>query len=99
MFEQDDVENWTSITSVSKGLLSSQVELDSTMGMGPDGGTLHEPIGHWPGPGRAFVGYGEYNQRELLQRWAESLDRPRNGDVSGRSGWTSASPASSETGR
>ena len=99
MFEQDDGENWTSITSVSKGLLSSQVELDSTMGMGPDGGTLHEPIGHWPGPGRAFVGYGEYNQRELLQRWAESLDRPRNGDVSGRSGWTSASPASSETGR
>lgn len=76
MFEQDDVENWTSITSVSQGRYSSQVELDSTMGMDPIGGTLRAPLSHWPGPGEAHVGYGEYNQRALLRLWAEALTAP-----------------------
>lgn len=73
MFEQDDVENWTSITSMSKGALSSQVSLNTSMGMAPGGGTLVEPLAQWPGPGRAFQGYGEYNQRELLGRWVSAL--------------------------
>jgi phenylpropionate dioxygenase-like ring-hydroxylating dioxygenase large terminal subunit len=76
MFEQDDVENWTSITTVSKGRLGSAIELDSTMGLDPDGGTLTEPVPEWPGPGQAFVGYGEYNQRALLKRWSEALRQP-----------------------
>jgi hypothetical protein len=76
MFEQDDVENWTSITTVSRGQLAATVELDSTMGMGPNAGTLTEPIPEWPGPGRAFVGYGEYNQREVLARWSRLLSEP-----------------------
>jgi hypothetical protein len=76
MFEQDDVENWTSITSVSKGRLASGVDLDSTMGMAPDGGTLVDPVPEWPGPGEAFVGYGEYNQREFLQRWSRVVSMP-----------------------
>jgi hypothetical protein len=73
MFEQDDVENWTSITSVSKGHLSAQTLLDNSMGLGPEGGVLHEPIPGWPGPGRAIQGYGEYNQREFLAMWADYL--------------------------
>jgi phthalate 3,4-dioxygenase subunit alpha len=77
MFEQDDVENWTSITSVARGRLAAQVGLISTMGMAPGGGTLHDPIPTWPGPGRAFVGYGEYNQRELLRMWGSYLDGDR----------------------
>jgi len=28
------------------------------------------------GPGEAHVGYGEYNQRHLLSRWADYLERP-----------------------
>jgi len=76
MFEQDDVENWTSITSVSKGYLGSRVELDSTMGLAPGGGVLHQPIGHWPGPGRAYTGYGEYNQRAVLSKWADYMETP-----------------------
>jgi hypothetical protein len=28
------------------------------------------------GPGVAHTGYGEYNQRELLNRWADDLERP-----------------------
>jgi phenylpropionate dioxygenase-like ring-hydroxylating dioxygenase large terminal subunit len=85
MFEQDDVENWTSITSVSKGRFSSQVELDSTMGMGDVNGTLREPLAGWPGPGEAHVGYGEYNQRALLRRWAEAVSGPVA--TNGKDGW------------
>jgi phthalate 3,4-dioxygenase alpha subunit len=76
MFEQDDVENWTSITSVAKGRLGGQVVLDSTMGMAPGGGTLGPPPERWPGPGVARVGYGEYNQRAWLALWAEHLRMP-----------------------
>jgi phenylpropionate dioxygenase-like ring-hydroxylating dioxygenase large terminal subunit len=74
MFEQDDVENWTSITSVAKGRFAATVGLDSTMGMAPGGGTLRPPLADWPGPGEAHVGYGEYNQRRLLERWAALLE-------------------------
>ena len=77
MFEQDDVENWTSITNMAKGHLGSRVELDSTMGMAPGGGTLGRPPEQWHGPGSAVVGYGEYNQRALLAWWARQLAGPR----------------------
>jgi phenylpropionate dioxygenase-like ring-hydroxylating dioxygenase large terminal subunit len=70
MFEQDDVENWTSITSAARGHLSAQVELDSTMGMAEG---LHRPPDLWPAPGVASVGYGEHNQRALLGLWADAL--------------------------
>jgi phenylpropionate dioxygenase-like ring-hydroxylating dioxygenase large terminal subunit len=76
MFEQDDVENWTSITSVTRGRLSSQVLLDSTMGMVPGGGVTGERPARWPAPGTAYVGYGEYNQRAWLDRWARYLAGP-----------------------
>jgi phenylpropionate dioxygenase-like ring-hydroxylating dioxygenase large terminal subunit len=76
MFEQDDVENWTSITSVSKGRMASRVLLDNSMGLSPSGGLLHPRIDGWPGPGRAIQGYGEYNQRELLGRWAQHISDP-----------------------
>ncbi|MPY93124.1 MAG: Rieske 2Fe-2S domain-containing protein [Acidimicrobiia bacterium] len=73
MFEQDDVENWTSITSVARGRFAATVALDSTMGMAPGGGTLRPPLEDWPGPGTAHIGYGEYNQRHLLELWAAHL--------------------------
>ena len=74
MFEQDDVENWTSITSMSKGHMSSDMLLDNSMGLAADGGYLHAPLADWPGPGRAIQGYGEYNQRALLRLWAQALE-------------------------
>jgi hypothetical protein len=74
MFEQDDVENWTSITSVSRGALGSTVLLDSTMSMDREhDGTAARPAS-WPAPGQAYVGYGEYNQRALLRMWARALE-------------------------
>ena len=67
MFEQDDVENWTSITSMSRGYLSSSVLLDSTMGLAAPPPAA--PV-DWPAPGTAHVGFGEYGQRAFLRRWA-----------------------------
>jgi phenylpropionate dioxygenase-like ring-hydroxylating dioxygenase large terminal subunit len=77
MFEQDDVENWTSITSVAQGQMAQRMLLNSRMGLARDGSLLREPLANWPGPGRAFVGFGEYNQREVLRLWAEYVS---NGD-------------------
>jgi len=73
MFEQDDVENWTSITSVARGQLAQRLLLNSRMGLALDGTTLRDPIAGWPAPGRAFTGFGEYNQREVLRLWGSYL--------------------------
>jgi hypothetical protein len=35
------------------------------------------PAEAFHGPGRAQVGYNEYNQRELLKLWADYLQLPR----------------------
>jgi hypothetical protein len=77
MFEQDDVENWTSITSMAKGSLARRLKLNSRMGLDRHGQTLTEPIGDWPGPGRAFTGFGEYNQRALLNLWGDHMGDDR----------------------
>jgi len=74
MFEQDDVENWASITQMAKGQMAERLNLNSRMGLRHDGGTVSEAI-DWPAPGRAFVGFGEYNQRELLNLWCALLER------------------------
>jgi phenylpropionate dioxygenase-like ring-hydroxylating dioxygenase large terminal subunit len=72
MFEQDDVENWTSITHVAKGQMARRLNLHSRMGVKRDGSLVSEPI-DWPAPGRAFVGFGEWNQRELLNGWCDLM--------------------------
>jgi phthalate 3,4-dioxygenase subunit alpha len=73
MFEQDDVENWTSITQMARGRLAQRLNLYNRMGIDREGKLLHDPVEGWPGPGRAFVGFGEYNQRELLNLWSRYL--------------------------
>ena len=73
MFEQDDVENWASITQMARGRLARRLNLNNRMGIDLQGRLLREPAAGWPGPGRAFVGFGEYNQRELLTLWARYL--------------------------
>ena len=74
MFEQDDVENWTSITTVSKGLMADRLNLNSRMGLKRDGSPVNEPI-DWPAPGRAYQGFGEYNQRDLLGLWCNLMSK------------------------
>jgi hypothetical protein len=73
MFEQDDVENWTSISQMARGRLARRLNLYNRMGIDRDGRLLRDPVDGWPGPGQAFVGFGEYNQRELLNLWSRYL--------------------------
>jgi len=73
MFEQDDVENWTSITSVAGGRWARQIRLHNRMGLAHDGGLLRPPLAGWPGPGQAFQGFGEFNQRALLDLWCDAM--------------------------
>jgi phenylpropionate dioxygenase-like ring-hydroxylating dioxygenase large terminal subunit len=78
MFEQDDVENWVSLTSTAAGSMARRLLLNSRMGLLADGTPVSPALGpdQWSGPGEAHVGYGEYSQRDLLARWADYLERP-----------------------
>jgi phenylpropionate dioxygenase-like ring-hydroxylating dioxygenase large terminal subunit len=78
MFEQDDVENWVSLTSTAAGSMARRLLLNSRMGLLEDGSEVVPALTpeQFSGPGRAHVGYGEYNQRHLLSRWADHLERP-----------------------
>jgi phthalate 3,4-dioxygenase alpha subunit len=75
MFEQDDVENWVSLTNTASGSMARRLLLNSRMGLLDDDRTVVEPLPaeQFRGPGRAFVGYNENNQRALLKLWADHL--------------------------
>ena len=78
MFEQDDVENWVSLTSTAAGSMARRLLLNSRMGLLADGTPVTPALGpdQWSGPGESHVGYAEYSQRSLLARWADYLERP-----------------------
>jgi phenylpropionate dioxygenase-like ring-hydroxylating dioxygenase large terminal subunit len=78
MFEQDDVENWVSLTNTAAGAMARRLRLNSRMGILADGTEVTPALSaeQFHGPGTAHTGYSEYNQRELLTRWADHLDRP-----------------------
>jgi len=78
MFEQDDVENWVSLTNTAAGSMARRLLLNSRMGLLSDETPVVPPLkaDEFAGPGVAHVGYGEYNQRNLLNEWANHLQRP-----------------------
>jgi phenylpropionate dioxygenase-like ring-hydroxylating dioxygenase large terminal subunit len=78
MFEQDDVENWVSLTSTAAGSMARRLLLNSRMGLLQDGTPVSPALtqDQWSGPGESHVGYAEYSQRNLLARWADYLERP-----------------------
>jgi phthalate 3,4-dioxygenase alpha subunit len=78
MFEQDDVENWVSLTSTAAGSMARRLRLNSRMGLLADDRPVVAPLqkDQFHGPGVARVGYSEYNQRELLHLWADHLESP-----------------------
>jgi phenylpropionate dioxygenase-like ring-hydroxylating dioxygenase large terminal subunit len=73
MFEQDDVENWVSITAGARGTLARRLLLDNRMGLRTDGSTLAPVLDTFHGPGTAHVGYGEYNQRHWWDQWSACI--------------------------
>jgi hypothetical protein len=78
MFEQDDVENWVSLTSTAAGAMARRLLLNSRMGLLTDGTPVSRALtgAEFAGPGEARVGYAEHNQRQLLSTWADYLQRP-----------------------
>lgn len=78
MFEQDDVENWVSLTNTAAGSMARRLQLNSRMGILEDGTEVSPTLGpdRFHGPGSARIGYSEHNQRALLRRWADDLERP-----------------------
>lgn len=78
MFEQDDVENWVSLTNTAAGPMARRLLLNGRMGLLENGKNVVEPLTseQYSGPGSTRVGYSEHNQRELLIRWADHLERP-----------------------
>jgi len=73
MFEQDDVENWVSITATSRGSMARRLLLNSRMGLDRDDAELSPPLEGFSGPGSARVGFGEFNQRNWLTTWSSHL--------------------------
>lgn len=78
MFEQDDVENWVSLTNTAAGAMARRLLLNGRMGILEDGSNVVEPLSssEYAGPGAARIGYSENNQRELLNRWADLMSMP-----------------------
>ncbi|MQA17320.1 MAG: aromatic ring-hydroxylating dioxygenase subunit alpha, partial [Pseudonocardiaceae bacterium] len=74
MFEQDDVENWVSITSTAKGSMARRLRLNSRMGLAMDGSVISEKPDSFSGPGTVYIGYGEHNQRQLLSIWSDYIE-------------------------
>jgi hypothetical protein len=58
--------------------MARRLLLNSRMGLLADGTEVTPALtrGQFHGPGVAHTGYGEYNQRELLNRWADDIERP-----------------------
>ncbi|MCW2686568.1 MAG: ring hydroxylating dioxygenase, alpha subunit [Mycobacterium sp.] len=78
MFEQDDVENWVSLTNTAAGSMARRLLLNSRMGLLDDDSEVAPRLSsdQFSGPGIARQGYSEFNQRELLRRWVDDLETP-----------------------
>jgi phenylpropionate dioxygenase-like ring-hydroxylating dioxygenase large terminal subunit len=73
MFEQDDVENWVSITAVSRGAMARRLRLNTRMGLTAADEPINPRLDGFSGPGVARVGYSEFNQRNWLTLWSSHL--------------------------
>jgi phthalate 3,4-dioxygenase subunit alpha len=74
MFEQDDVENWVSITDMAGGSMARRLRLNSRMGLTSDDKPIKPPLAGFAGPGVAYQGFGEFNQRHWLAQWSDHLE-------------------------
>ncbi|MFT5447344.1 MAG: phthalate 3,4-dioxygenase alpha subunit [Gammaproteobacteria bacterium] len=75
MFEQDDVENWVSITTTAGGSMARRLLLNNRMGLNHQGEPIKPQYPGFAGPGTAYQGFGEYNQRHWFNHWAEFVER------------------------
>jgi hypothetical protein len=74
MFEQDDTENWSYVTSAACGTSAESFRLNYRMGLGTDNQPIVASLPDWPGPGEAFpIPYAEHNQRQFWRTWLKYL--------------------------
>ena len=73
MFEQDDVENWVSITSAARGTMARRLLLNNRMGLTHDGEPIIGTHAGFSGPGTAYQGFGEHNQRHWWGYWCDAV--------------------------
>jgi phthalate 3,4-dioxygenase subunit alpha len=76
MFEQDDVENWVSITTTARGSMARRLLLNNRMGLTHDGEPIVAQYEGFGGPGIAYQGFAEHNQRFWFSQWADLIERP-----------------------
>ncbi|HLN71622.1 MAG TPA: Rieske 2Fe-2S domain-containing protein [Streptosporangiaceae bacterium] len=72
---EDGVENWASITDMAGGSMARRLNLNSRMGLTPAGQPIKPPLAAFAGPGLAYQGFGEFNQRHWLSLWSDHLER------------------------
>jgi hypothetical protein len=72
VFEQDDLENWASITSTLKSPAARRLTLQYRMGL-----TMDEAQ-EWPGPGKAYFkrSFEEFNERVFYDHWQRLMSEP-----------------------
>jgi hypothetical protein len=56
--------------------MARRLRLNNRMGLLADDKPVSPPLAHFSGPGVAYVGFGEYNQRAMLRAWADCLETP-----------------------
>jgi hypothetical protein len=95
MFEQDDVENWSSITQMAKGRMARGLRLHNRMGIDNEGRPLNPHVPNWPAPGSAYTGFGEQNQRSVLRLWGEYMlgNDPVRANANGQAAHAAAAAA------
>jgi phenylpropionate dioxygenase-like ring-hydroxylating dioxygenase large terminal subunit len=76
MFEQDDVENWVSITTTAGGSMARRLLLNNRMGLDLEDQPLVTEYEGFAGPGRALQGYGEHGQRHWFSMWCDAVEQP-----------------------
>ena len=68
--EQDDAENWSTITSAAAGQFARKMLLDYSMGR-----QVLDPMPDWPGPGPAYpLDFTEFAQRAFWRKWLLMLE-------------------------
>lgn len=74
IFEQDDSEPWQTITETAGSVAARALELDFNYAMGLPGTGIAEPVGDWPGPGRAYwPRLDESGQRGFYAAWHDAV--------------------------
>ncbi|HEY1854044.1 MAG TPA: Rieske 2Fe-2S domain-containing protein [Solirubrobacterales bacterium] len=85
MFEQDDMENWVSLTQTAKGQMARRLLLNGRMGLNSDDSHLEPPVAGFAGPGTAWLGFTEHNQRHWLSLWCDAVEPAGSTAVKARS--------------